>query len=152
MIVCGQASLAAPREELWAVLADPARLAQTLPDVSDVSIEDEHRFSAVAHPVTALGETRVAMEFEVAEQRHGEYVRIVGTGSSGENLVAVEIALELASEGDGGTAASWRAELALRGVLSSLLQRAAGGLLREQVESVLAAGVALSEGERGPDG
>jgi len=37
-------------------------------------------------------------------------------------------------------------------VLSSLLQRAAGGLLREQVESVLAAGVALSEGERGPDG
>ena len=79
-------------------------------------------------------------------------VLIVGTGSSGENLVAVEIALELASDGDGGTAASWRAELALRGVLSSLLQRAAGGLLREQVESVLAAGVALSEGERGPDG
>jgi hypothetical protein len=30
-------------------------------------------------------------------------------------------------------------------VLSSLLQRAAGELLREQVESVLAAGVALTE-------
>src|SRR5208283_690373 len=65
MIVSGQASLAAGREELWAVLADPGRLAQTLPHVSEVSIEDEHRFSAVAHPFTALGETRVAMEFEV---------------------------------------------------------------------------------------
>jgi carbon monoxide dehydrogenase subunit G len=149
MIVSGQSSLAAPREELWAVLADPGRLAQTLPDVSDVSVEDEHRFSAVAHPVTALGGTRVAMEFEVAEQRHGEYVRIVGSGSSGESLVGVEIELELASEGDGGTKASWRADLALRGVLSSLLQRVAGELLREQVESVLAAGVALSKGDRG---
>jgi hypothetical protein len=57
----------------------------------------------------------------------------------------MEIALELASESDGGTTASWRADLALRGVLSSLLQRAAGELLREQVESVLAAGVALTE-------
>jgi carbon monoxide dehydrogenase subunit G len=149
VIVSGRASLAAPREELWAVLSDPGRLAQTLPHVSNVSIEDEHRFSAVAHPVTALGETRVAMEFEIAEQRHGEYVRIVGTGSSGENLLAVEIALELSSDGDGGTTASWRADLALRGVLSSLLQRTAGELLREQVASVLAAGVALSEGDRG---
>jgi carbon monoxide dehydrogenase subunit G len=149
MIVSGQTSLAAPREALWAVLADPGRLAQTLPHVSDISVEDEHRFSAVAHPVTALGETRVAMAFEVAEQRPGEYVRIVGSGSSGENLLALDVALELSSDGDGGTAASWRAELALRGVLSSLLQRAAGELLREQVESVLAAGVALSEGDRG---
>jgi carbon monoxide dehydrogenase subunit G len=149
MIVSGQVSLAAAREELWAVLADPGRLAQTLPEVSDVSVQDEHRFSAVAHPVTALGETRVAMEFEVTEQRLGEYVRIVGSGSSGENLVAVDISLELASERDGVTDATWRAELGLRGVLSSLLQRAAGELLREQVESVLAAGVALSEGDRG---
>lgn len=149
MIVSGQASLAAPREELWAVLADPGRLAQMLPHVSDISIEGEHRFSAVAHPVTALGETRVALEFEVAEQRHGEYVRIVGSGSSGENLLELDVALELSSDGDGATDASWRAELALRGVLSSLLQRVAGELLREQVESVLAAGVALSEGDRG---
>jgi carbon monoxide dehydrogenase subunit G len=149
MILRGQTNVAVAREELWAVLCDPGRLAQALPGVGEFSIEDEHHFSAVAHPVTALGETRVAMEFEIAEQRPGEHVRIVGSGHSGENLLELSIELELAPDGDGGTAASWRAELGLRGVLSSLLQRAAGELLREQVEAVLATGGRLSEAGRG---
>jgi len=148
MIVSGQASVPAPREQLWAVLSDPAALAQALPRVDLVSIEDGHRFSAVARPVTALGETSVALDFEIVEQRPGEYVRIVASGRSGENLLALSIALELADDGE-RTAASWRAEIALRGVLSSLLQRGIGELLRDQVESVLAAGAALSGADRG---
>jgi uncharacterized protein len=143
MIVSGEMTLASPREELWAVLADPARLAQALPGVGDVSIEDERHFSAVAHPVTALGETRVAMDFEIVEQRPGEFVRIDGSGHAGENLIDLSVALELTTAGE-QTRASWRAELLLRGVLASLLQRGAGELLREQVESVLAAGAAIS--------
>jgi hypothetical protein len=143
MIVSGEMTLASPREELWAVLSDPARLAQALPGVGDVGIEDERRFSAVAHPFTALGETRVAMDFEIVEQRPGEFVRIDGSGHAGENLIAVSVALELRAAG-AQTQASWRAEILLRGVLASLLQRGAGELLREQVESVLAAGAAIS--------
>ena len=148
MIVSGQASVPAPREQLWAVLSDPAALAQALPGVDQISIEDDHRFSAIARPVTALGETSVALDFEIVEQRPGEYVRIVASGRSGENLLALSIALELADDGE-RTAASWRAEMALRGVLSSLLQRGIGELLRDQVESVLAAGAALSGADRG---
>jgi uncharacterized protein len=148
MIVSGQTTLAAAPSELWAVLRDPARLAATLPGVTDVSVWDEHRFSAVAHPVTALGETRVALEFEIAEQRPGEHVRIVGSGSSGENLVALTITLDLATDDD-GTAATWHAEVLLRGVLRSLLQRGLGELMREQVEAVLVAGAALSAADSG---
>ena len=99
MIVSGEMTVASPREELWAVLSDPARLAQALPGVGEVSIEDERRFSAVAHPFTALGETRVAMDFEIVEQRPGEFVRIDGSGHAGENLIAVSVALELKAAG-----------------------------------------------------
>jgi carbon monoxide dehydrogenase subunit G len=147
MIVSGEMTLASPPPELWAVLSDPARLAQALPGVGEVSVEDDRRFSAVAHPVTALGETRVAMDFEIVEQRPGEFVRIAGLGSSGENLVSLSIALELQPAGE-QTRASWNAEIQLRGVLASLLQRGIGELLREQVEAVLLAG-ALSQSERG---
>jgi hypothetical protein len=143
MIVSGEMTVAARREELWAVLSDPERLAQALPGAGDVTVEDETHFSAVAHPITALGETRVAMEFEVTEARPGEFVRIAGSGSAGENLIALSIALTLASEGE-GTKASWQAELFARGVMASLLQRGLGELLREQVDAVLAASALIS--------
>jgi len=131
MIVSGEMSVAVGREELWAVLSDPQRLAQALPGVSDVTIEDEQHFSAVAHPFTALGETPVALEFEIVEVRAGEFV-----------------AIALASTAD-GTTASWRAEVGLRGVLASLLQRGLAELLREQVDAVLCAAAAISTADRG---
>jgi carbon monoxide dehydrogenase subunit G len=127
-----------------AVLSDPARLAETLPGVGDVTIEDECHFSAVAHPITAVGETRVAMDFEIVEQRPSEHVRISGLGSAGENQLQPSIALDLAPD-DEGTVASWSADVQLRGVLRSLLQRGLGSLFNEQVEAVLTAGALLSE-------
>jgi hypothetical protein len=144
MIVSGSQIVAAPRDALWAVLSDPARLAEALPGVGDVSVEDECHFSAVAHPITALGETRLAMQFEIVEQRPSEYVRISGLGSPGENQLQLSIDLDLASDGE-QTVASWSADVQLRGVLRSLLQRGLGSLFNEQVEAVLAAGALLSE-------
>jgi hypothetical protein len=143
MIIEGASSVAAPREQLWALLSDPARLAEALPGVDSVDVESAQRFSALARPRTALGETRLQMEFEITEQRPGEYVRISGSGYAGESLVSLVIELELADDG-GQTAASWRADVTLRGVLSSLLQRGLGPLFNQQVEEVLEAGAHLS--------
>jgi carbon monoxide dehydrogenase subunit G len=99
VIVVGSSIVAAGREELWDVLSDPARLAEALPGVEAVSLEDERRFSAVARPRTALGETRLAMDFEILEKRASEYVRISAGGSAGEGLVAFTIELTLADSG-----------------------------------------------------
>jgi carbon monoxide dehydrogenase subunit G len=93
--------------------------------------------------LAALGETRLAMDFEIVEQRPSEYVRISGLGSPGENQL-LSIELDLASDGE-QTVASWSADVQLRGVLRSLLQRGPGSLFTEQVEAVLAAGALLSE-------
>jgi carbon monoxide dehydrogenase subunit G len=148
MIVVGSSTVAAGREGLWAVLSDPARLADALPGVQAVSVDDERRFSAVARPRTALGETALALDFEILEQRPSEYVRISAAGSAGEGLVAFTIELSL---GDAGahTQASWRADVALRGVLASLLQRSLGPLFNQQVEDVLEAGARISDGAGG---
>ena len=148
MIIIGSSTVAAAREGLWEVLSDPARLAQALPGVEAVSVDDERRFSAVARPRTALGETRLAMDFEILEQRPSEYVRIGASGSAGEGLVAFTIELSLQEQG-AQTQASWRAEVALRGVMRSLLQRSLGPLFNQQVEDVLAAGARISEGNGG---
>jgi carbon monoxide dehydrogenase subunit G len=140
--VSGSSSVPAERERLWEVLSDPAGLAATLPGVDDVFVEDSTHFSARARPATALGETRIQMDFEILEERRGEYVRITGSGRAGENRVELNIELELADAAGGGTAVSWRGDLTLRGVLNSLMQRGAGTIFNEQVEAVLAAGAA----------
>jgi carbon monoxide dehydrogenase subunit G len=79
------------------------------------------------------------MDFEIVEQRPSEHVRISGLGSAGENQLQLSIALDLAPD-DEGTVASWSADVQLRGVLRSLLQRGLGSLFNEQVEAVLTAG------------
>jgi carbon monoxide dehydrogenase subunit G len=77
------------------------------------------------------------MDFEITEQRPGEYVRISGSGYAGESLISFVIELELADAGE-QTSARWRADVALRGV------RGLGPLLNQQVAEVLEAGAHIS--------
>ena len=143
MIVRGQTVLPVARSVLWAVLRDPALLATALPDADEISIEDDRRFSAIASPTTGLGRTRVEMSFQIVEQRPDEFVRIRGTGTAGENLVDLSVALELTDSGD-RTGAAWQADVHLRGVIGSLLRRGLGSIVNEQIEGVLAAAASIA--------
>ena len=142
MIVRGETTVPVARAVLWAVLSDPALLATALPDADEVSIEDDRRFSAIARPATGLGRTRVVMSFEIVEQRVDEFVRIHGAGRAGENLVELSVALELTDAGD-RTGAAWQADVHLRGVMGSLLQRGLGSLVNEQIKGVLEAAASI---------
>jgi carbon monoxide dehydrogenase subunit G len=143
VIVRGETTVPIARAELWAVLSDPTLLATALPDADEVSIEDDHHFSAIARPATGLGRTRVVMSFEIVEQRVNDFVRIHGAGTAGENLVDLSVALELADSGE-QTDAAWQADVHIRGVMSSLLQRGLGSLVNEQIKGVLAAAASIT--------
>jgi uncharacterized protein len=138
MKVSGRTTVAMPAAELWAALSDPVRLGEAMPHVDSVDSHGDGSFSALARPRTGLGETPLRMDFEIADRREGEHVRIVGEGSAGENLVKLAVDLILAPSGD-SSEASWTAEVQVRGVLASLVQRALPALVTEQVNGVLAA-------------
>ena len=143
MITRGQTVVPVARPVLWAVLSDPMVLATALPDADEISIDDDRHFSAIATAATGLGRTRVVMSFEIVEQRLNEFVRIHGSGTAGENLVDLSVALELADSGD-QTDATWQADVHLRGVISSLLQRGLGPIVNEQIEGVLSAAASIA--------
>jgi carbon monoxide dehydrogenase subunit G len=138
MIVSGSALVPIAPPELWAALSDPVRLAEALPHVDTVDSDGGDRFSAWARPRTGLGDTPLRMEFEIADRRDGEHVRIVGEGTSGENFVKLVVDLDLVARGD-SSEARWTADVQVRGVLASLVQRSLPALLTEQVNEVLAA-------------
>ena len=143
MIARGQTIVPVARAVLWAVLSDPMLLATALPDADEISIDDDRHFSAIATPATGLGPTRVVMSFEIVEQRLNEFVRIRGIGTAGENLVDLSVALELGDAGD-RTDAAWQADVHLRGVIGSLLQRGLGPIVNEQIEAVLSAAASIA--------
>jgi carbon monoxide dehydrogenase subunit G len=137
-----------PPAELWAVLSDPARLGDALPHVDTVDVRDDANFSATVRVGTGLGQTPLRMEFEIADRREGEHVRIVGTGTAGENEVWMSVSLDLSSDDDGGSAASWNADVRIRGVLSSLLQRNLPAIVSDQIDGVLLVAQQAGSGSR----
>jgi carbon monoxide dehydrogenase subunit G len=140
MIVSGRAVVPLAVPELWAALSDPARLGQALPHVDTVDVRDDGSFSAIARPRTGLGDTPLRMEFEIADRREGEHVRIVGAGLAGENTVSLNIELDLSSSNGGSSSeANWTADVRVGGVLASLVQRSLPALFTAQVNEVLAA-------------
>jgi carbon monoxide dehydrogenase subunit G len=138
MKVSGRTTVAMAAPELWAALSDPARLGEALPHVDGVDTHGDGSFSAWARPRTSLGETPLRMDFQIADRREGEHVRIVGEGTAGENFLKLSVDLDLTAQGD-SSEASWTADIQVRGVLASLVQRALPALVTEQVNEVLAA-------------
>jgi carbon monoxide dehydrogenase subunit G len=146
--VSGRSTVPMPAAELWAVLSDPARLGEALPHVDTVDVRDDANFSATVRVGTGLGQTPLRMEFEIADRREGEHVRIVGTGTAGENEVWMSVSLDLSSDDDGGSAASWNADVRIRGVLSSLLQRNLAAIVSDQIDGVLLVAQQAGSGSR----
>jgi uncharacterized protein len=145
--VSGRSSLSVPAAELWSALSDPGRLGEALPHVDVVDVRDDSNFSATLRAPTGLGQTPLRMDFEIADRREGEHVRIVGTGVAGENEIWMSVELDLSSE-DEGSAASWTADVRVRGVLASLVQRNLPALVTDQVNGVLLVAQQAGSGSR----
>ena len=148
MIVTGRSVVPIPVAELWAALSDPSRLGEALPHVDVVDVRDDRGFSATLRAGTGLGQTPLRMDFEIADRRDGEHVRIVGSGVAGENQVSLSVELDLSSSDGGGSAASRTADVRVRGVLASLVQRNLPALVADQVNSVLLVAQQAGSGSR----
>ena len=136
----GSLSVQASREVMWSRLSDPRELERALPAVEEVEVSDEDSFSVLVAPSTALGETPLWVDVQVAERREGEHVRLVCRGRGGE--YDAELALEISLDGDGdadGCEVRWSAEASFNGILSALGQRVLPAILASQVEGVLRA-------------
>jgi carbon monoxide dehydrogenase subunit G len=147
MNVSGRSVVPMPVAELWTALSDPSRLGEALPHVDVVDVGDDGGFSATFRVPTGLGQTPVRMDFEIADRRDGEHVRVVGSGEVGENQVWMSVGLDLSAEGD-GAAASWTADVRVRGVLGSLVQRNLSALVTDQVNGVLMVAQQAGSGSR----
>lgn len=131
-------TMAAEPSAVRAVVADPERLAEALPNVSGFSWADEPGgpFEAEIRPALALGEIPVKTTWEPLA---GDPVRYRVEGRTDEHRVAFDVTLTLEPGDDGGTIVDWSLDVHVTGTLRSAGQRVLTAIVAAQARVVLAA-------------
>lgn len=140
MNVSGSVELAASRDALHAVLADPARLVELLPHVDALSFDAEaggDAFSATIRPAIALGE----IPFRTRWQRvanEPDLLRYHVEGRADEHWLGMDLAVALRPR-DGGTLVAWDAACRFTGTMRTAGQRVLPAIVGHQARLVLEA-------------
>jgi len=128
----------APREKVWEVLNDPARLAKTMPGVQSFDVEDDKHWKANVVIPLGLGGLKMSINFEKTEERKPEYACLHAEGTGVAALLKMDTQFEL-SESSGGTDMTWEADVHLLGQVGSMGQRVLQPIVNQQVQNVLGA-------------
>ena len=138
MNVAGERSFAAPREEVWVVLNDPAAMAQTIPGVDSFDVQDDKHWSAKVKIPLSLGALQMTMKMEKTEERRPEFAKLAIKGSGVGAMLNMTTAFTL-SEAGGGTRMDWEADVHIAGPVGSMGQRVLQPIVNQQVQHVLSA-------------
>ena len=138
MKVDGKKHLEAPREKVWEVLNDPARLAKTMPGVQSFDVEDDKHWKANVVIPLGLGGLKMSINFEKKDERKPEFASLHAEGTGVAALLKMDTQFEL-SEAASGTDMNWQADVHLLGQVGSMGQRVLQPIVNQQVQNVLSA-------------
>ena len=128
----------ASRETVWAVLNDPAQMANLMPGVESFEVEDERHWKANVKIPLGLGGLKMAMNFDKIEERAPEYAKLVAKGTGVGAMLNMETQFHLAESGS-GTSMRWEADVKIAGPVGSMGQRVLQPIVNQQVQHVLGA-------------
>jgi carbon monoxide dehydrogenase subunit G len=134
----GTKTFEAPRETVWEVLNDPARMAKTMPGVQGFEVQDDKHWKANVVIPLGLGGLKMSINFEKTEERKPDYARLHAKGTGVGAMLSMDTQFEL-SESGGATEMKWQADVHLLGQVGSMGQRVLQPIVNQQVQNVLGA-------------
>ena len=138
MKVEGTKTFEAPRETVWEVLNDPARMAKTMPGVQGFEVQDDKHWKANVVIPLGLGGLKMSINFEKTEERKPDYARLHAKGTGVGAMLSMDTQFEL-SESGAATEMKWQADVHLLGQVGSMGQRVLQPIVNQQVQNVLGA-------------
>ncbi len=136
MKVEGTRAFAAPRQVVWDVLNDPAKMAELMPGVQSFEVADDRHWSAKVKIPLGLGGLAMSIDFEKVEERPIEFAALDAKGNGVGAILSMRTQFELAEDGV-GTAMSWAADVSIAGPVGSMGQRVLQPIVNQQVGNVL---------------
>ena len=138
MILEGTREFDAPREVVWSVINDPAKMANTMPGVESFEIADETHWSAKVKVPLGLGGLKMSIQFEKLEERAPEFASLHAKGTGVGALMNMTTSFSLSGDGP-STSMAWEADVKIAGPVGSMGQRVLQPIINQQVGNVLAA-------------
>jgi uncharacterized protein len=136
MRVEGSKQLSAPRETVWQVLNDPARMAKTMPGVESFDVIDERHWRANVKIPLGLGGLKMTIDMEKTEQRDPEFASMAIKGNGVGAMMNMTTAFTLNDAG-GTTDMQWQADIKIAGPVGAMGQRVLQPIVNQQVNNVL---------------
>jgi carbon monoxide dehydrogenase subunit G len=129
----GSAVLAAPPEQVWAVITDPAVLARTIPGCVSLEQVGEDRFRMVVSAGVGAVRGRYAGEVRLSDLSFPTSYVMHASGSGGPGSVRATVPITL-QPADGGTLLTWSAEAVVGGAVAGVGQRMVTGVAKKMAE------------------
>lgn len=138
----GQLVVAAPRDQVWAFVADPQQVGWCGPGVEAIDAVDTTHFTARAKVGIGVISTRFAVELELATAQPPDLAVIRATGSAPGSAVEATGEMRLSGPAEGPTTMDWHATVVPSGTIATvgarLIEGTATKLIRQAFDCIKA--------------
>jgi uncharacterized protein len=138
MKVEGERTFDAPRETVWGVLNDPAKMADLMPGVQSFDIKDDRHWTANVKVPLGLGSLAMTIDFEKTEERAPEFSSLHAKGNGVGAMMNMQTSFTLEDTAP-GTKMLWSADVSIAGPVGAMGQRVLQPIVKQQVNAVLGA-------------
>lgn len=130
----GTYEIKAPREKVWEFITDPNRIGKCLPDVRNLELAGEDRFTAIVK--VGIGVIKGDFNFRLAiEKTPPSHVKLKATGTGAGSNVDLDTNIDL-EEVAGGTRIAYKTNVKVGGVMAGLGQRMMGKVAEKTISQV----------------
>lgn len=144
-----------PREELWNLLLDSARLAHCIPGCENLEAVGPDIYTATMKVGVASVKGTYAGRVEISEKQFPSHYKLSVEGKAIPGFVRGMASIDLAEQGERETRLSVKADAQVGGLIASVGQRFLSGIAKQMAElffqnteKELLAGVARQAAER----
>ena len=129
----GNFNVKSAKDNVFALLMDPNRISQCMPDLQKLEVKSPDDFTAVVKAGVSFIKGDFNMHFTVAEKTPPTHAKLIAHGTGIGSTVDLDTMMDLTDGPDGGTSMKWTAEARIGGRIASVGQR----LMEGQAEKII---------------
>lgn len=134
----GSHTLAAPRQQVWEALMDPAVLARTLPGCTALEVTGEDTYAVTVTAGVASVKGTYDGQVRLTDQQAPEGYTMRASGKGGPGTVDATVEVRLRDDGD-GTRVDYDADATVGGTIAGVGQRVIQGVAKRNAGEFFAA-------------